>query len=323
MNGEYTNVLLTELPNGDFAHTIFRQFLFDAWHLPFLKELSKSPDVRLSGIAEKAVKEATYHLKWSSEWVLRLGDGTPESHLRMLAAVEELWMYREELLMAADFESELIEAGVIPAPDVLRQTWSDTLANVLHEAGLSIPQSDVRQKGGKNRYPYRTFGTFIDRIAICATRLAWSGMVASTMNNITKEDVYKLLEWVVDPEIPVLTVFDLGIIRDVNILETGVEVVITPTYSGCPAMFMIEAQIKAALIEGGIRDVTIRTVLSPAWTTDWITEEGRAKLEKFGIAAPRERDHNPILSALRFIQYNLAFPIWEYGVQSAMAMPRL
>jgi ring-1,2-phenylacetyl-CoA epoxidase subunit PaaD len=118
-------------------------------------------------------------------------------------------------------------------------------------------------------------------------------MVASTMNNITKEDVYKLLEWVVDPEIPVLTVFDLGIIRDVNILETGVEVVITPTYSGCPAMFMIEAQIKAALIEGGIRDVTIRTVLSPAWTTDWITEEGRAKLEKFGIAAPRERDHNP------------------------------
>ncbi len=172
---EYTNVLLTELPNGDFAHTIFRQFLFDAWHLPFLKELSKSPDVRLSGIAEKAVKEATYHLKWSSEWVLRLGDGTPESHLRMLAAVEELWMYREELLMAADFESELIEAGVIPAPDVLRQTWSDTLANVLHEAGLSIPQSDVRQKGGKTGIHTEHLGHLLTELQY--VQRAWPGQV--------------------------------------------------------------------------------------------------------------------------------------------------
>ncbi len=113
------------------------------------------------------------------------------------------------------------------------------------------------------------------------------------MKKLTKEEVYKLLEWVVDPEIPVLTVFDLGIIRDVIMMENGVEVVITPTYSGCPAMNMIESQIRAALVEGGIREVTIQTILSPAWTTDWITEEGRNKLEKFGIAPPRDRDQKP------------------------------
>lgn len=105
--------------------------------------------------------------------------------------------------------------------------------------------------------------------------------------------VWTLLETVVDPEIPVLTVADLGIIRDVHLIENGVEVVITPTYSGCPAMHMIEVQIMAALKEAGFEDVKIRTVLSPAWTTAWITEEGMAKLEKFGIAPPIKNQEVP------------------------------
>ncbi len=105
--------------------------------------------------------------------------------------------------------------------------------------------------------------------------------------------IWSLLETVVDPEIPVLTVADLGIIRDVHLIENGVEVVITPTYSGCPAMHMIEVQIMAALKEAGYQDVRINTVLSPAWTTDWITEEGMAKLEKFGIAPPRKNQEVP------------------------------
>lgn len=110
----------------------------------------------------------------------------------------------------------------------------------------------------------------------------------------TKSDILQLLETVVDPEIPVLTVFDLGIIRDVEIDEAGqVTVIITPTYSGCPAMNMIEIHIRATLEEAGIRDATIRTVLDPAWTTDWITDEGRRKLEAFGIAPPQEPDMNP------------------------------
>lgn len=103
----------------------------------------------------------------------------------------------------------------------------------------------------------------------------------------TKSSIIKILEKVTDPEIPVLSVDDLGIIRAVNIENDGaIEVVITPTYSGCPAMNMIEVNIKAALQENGFEKVKIRTVLSPAWTTDWISEEGKAKLKAYGIAPP-------------------------------------
>lgn len=98
-----------------------------------------------------------------------------------------------------------------------------------------------------------------------------------------------LLESVTDPEIPVLTVDDLGIIREVRIADDGaLEIVITPTYSGCPAMGVIEVNIRAALQEGGFEQVRVKTVLSPAWTTDWLTAEGRRKLREYGIAPPAE-----------------------------------
>ncbi len=98
---------------------------------------------------------------------------------------------------------------------------------------------------------------------------------------------HRLLETVCDPEIPVLTVADLGIIRDVRVLDDDtLEVVITPTYSGCPAMNVIEVNIRAALQEGGFERVKVTTVLSPAWTTDWLSEDGRKKLRAFGIAPP-------------------------------------
>lgn len=101
------------------------------------------------------------------------------------------------------------------------------------------------------------------------------------------ERANRLLNAVCDPEIPVLTVADLGIVRDVKISDDGtLEVVITPTYSGCPAMNMIEVNIKSALQEGGFERVKVTTVLSPAWTTDWLSEEGRRKLRAFGIAPP-------------------------------------
>lgn len=109
----------------------------------------------------------------------------------------------------------------------------------------------------------------------------------------TIKTIYTLLESVVDPEIPVLTIFDLGIVRDVFFEGPKLVVVITPTYSGCPAMNMIEVQIKATLHSAGYNDFEVRTVLSPAWTTDWITAEGRARMEAFGIAPPREADHHP------------------------------
>lgn len=146
---EYTNVLLVEQPNGDFAHTVVRQFLYDAWHHAFLTALCKSTDDRLRAIAGKAVKEATYHLRWSSEWVLRLGDGTEESHRRTQEALQDLWIYREELLLPADFEMPLIDEGILPAPDSLRPVWQQTITGTLREAGLEVPVSPVVQQGGK------------------------------------------------------------------------------------------------------------------------------------------------------------------------------
>lgn len=105
---------------------------------------------------------------------------------------------------------------------------------------------------------------------------------------ITESDIWDALEEVTDPEIPVLTVRDLGIVRDVRIHDDGlVEVVITPTYSGCPAMNTIEINIRATLQEKGYNPVKVTTVLSPAWTTDWLTEEGRRKLKAYGIAPPQ------------------------------------
>ena len=112
-------------------------------------------------------------------------------------------------------------------------------------------------------------------------------MTATTPKMLS--EIWTLLETVCDPEIPALTVTDLGIIRDVRVLTDGtVEVVITPTYSGCPAMGIIEVNIRAALQDAGFDRVKIATVLSPAWTTDWLSAEGRRKLTAFGIAPPAE-----------------------------------
>lgn len=108
-------------------------------------------------------------------------------------------------------------------------------------------------------------------------------------NTISTKDIWNVLEEVTDPEIPVLTVSDLGIIRDVKVDEEGlVEVIITPTYSGCPAMNMIEVNIRAVLQENGYDPVKVTTVLHPAWTTAWITERGKKRLKEYGIAPPVE-----------------------------------
>lgn len=106
-------------------------------------------------------------------------------------------------------------------------------------------------------------------------------------NNITVEALWGLLEQVSDPEIPVLSIVDLGIVRDIKIHEEEIEIIITPTYSGCPAMDAISMDIRLKLIEHGFKNVKITSVLSPAWTTDWMTEEGKLKLNKYGIAPPK------------------------------------
>lgn len=109
------------------------------------------------------------------------------------------------------------------------------------------------------------------------------------INNIPADTIWNILKNIPDPEVPVLSILDLGIVRDVSVRNDEVEVTITPTYSGCPAMDMIAMNIRMALLENNCRNVKIRTVLSPAWTTDWMSEEGKRKLKEYGIAPPNPR----------------------------------
>lgn len=112
----------------------------------------------------------------------------------------------------------------------------------------------------------------------------------------SREDVYAILDRVMDPEVPVLSVVELGIVRDVAVESHGVTVTVTPTYSGCPAMRVIEQDIEAALREAGIDDVTVRTRFNPPWTTDWIPAEAREKLREYGIAPPGPADHEALVT---------------------------
>ena len=109
------------------------------------------------------------------------------------------------------------------------------------------------------------------------------------VKNISVDHIWNMLKDVPDPEVPVLTVQDLGIIRDIHLRDEVVEVVITPTYSGCPAMDTTAANIRLVLLENGFKNIQITTVLSPAWTTDWMSEEGKEKLKAYGIAPPNPR----------------------------------
>ena len=111
-SGDFRNLLIAEQPNGNFADTTARQFLFDAWHLPLLRALASSSDARIAEIAAKAAKEAAYHVERSGDWVIRLGDGTDESHAKMQAAIDDLWMYTGEMFTADAIELALIEAGI-------------------------------------------------------------------------------------------------------------------------------------------------------------------------------------------------------------------
>ncbi len=146
---EYRNPLLVEQPNGDFAATIVRQFLFDNFHYPFLQQLQTSPNTQLAAIAEKAVKEAAYHLKWSSEWIIRLGDGTPESRQRLDKALASLWRYANEQTTPTSTEKALQEAGIIPDYAALQPAMAAHLAHVFEEATVPLPTGSFDMKGGK------------------------------------------------------------------------------------------------------------------------------------------------------------------------------
>lgn len=145
---DYRNVLLVEQPNTDFAYVIARQFLFDSFHLLFLKELQSSHDVTLSAIANKSVKEVSYHQRFSSDWIKRLGDGTKESHNRAQKAINDLWAYTDELFHMTESDN-MVEKNTGVEVQLLRDSYYNKINDVLEEATLQVPESKWFKKGGK------------------------------------------------------------------------------------------------------------------------------------------------------------------------------
>ena len=146
----FKNCLLVEQPIGDWAQTILRQFIFSVYQFGLYEKLQYSKDEQLAAIAAKALKEVTYHVTWSSEWVIRLGDGTEESNARMLKAIEELWPFTGELFQPAAYELEAADAGAGVDPSSLKINWDNKIATVFEEATLPVPQNVFAQTGGKN-----------------------------------------------------------------------------------------------------------------------------------------------------------------------------
>ena len=152
-SSDYRNLLIVEQPNGSYADTIVRQFLFDQWHVLLLGRLTLSRDERIAAVAAKAVKEVRYHVERSADWMVRLGDGTDESHARMQAALDSLWMYTGEMFTVDATERALIDAGIAADADALRTPWKDAVDAVLDDATLAVPADEwmqgARSRGGK------------------------------------------------------------------------------------------------------------------------------------------------------------------------------
>ncbi|MEO6583381.1 MAG: 1,2-phenylacetyl-CoA epoxidase subunit PaaC [Ferruginibacter sp.] len=141
---EFKNCLMVELPNGDWAQTVLRQFLFSVYQYQLYEQLSAGKDAQLAAIAEKSLKEVTYHVKWSGDWVIRLGDGTEESHQRITDAVSYLWMYTGELFENADFEKDMQIDNAL-----LQTKWLEKVRAVFEEAAIELPGETFMQGGGK------------------------------------------------------------------------------------------------------------------------------------------------------------------------------
>jgi ring-1,2-phenylacetyl-CoA epoxidase subunit PaaC len=146
---DYKNVLLVEQPNTDWAFTITRQFFYDVFHFNLHSALAKSSEKRISEIALKTIKETTYHLKWSSEWMIRLGDGTDISKAKMQHAVNQLWEFTGELFMPSEIEKSAFEKGIGADLSSIAPLWHSKVNEIMELATLDIPSSTYQQKGGK------------------------------------------------------------------------------------------------------------------------------------------------------------------------------
>ena len=155
---DFTNLLLVEQPNGDFAHTIVRQLFFSAYQLSLWQALSSSGDETLAGIAARALKECRYHYEYAGTWVLRLGDGTDESHRRMAEAIAGLWQYTTEMFEFDDADRETVEAGVGVDMREFADPWRSRTEAILGRSTLSIPDDRYQRSGGRRGMHTTSFG---------------------------------------------------------------------------------------------------------------------------------------------------------------------
>ncbi len=146
---DYRNVLMVELPKGDFGFTIVRQFFFDAFSVLLWDALSHAKHDRLAAIAAKCLKEDKYHLRHSSEWVVRLGDGTEESHARAQRALDELWRYTGEMFVADDVTAAMNAQGVSVDFDAIQSRWREMVGDVMRRATLTLPADTAMRSGGR------------------------------------------------------------------------------------------------------------------------------------------------------------------------------
>jgi ring-1,2-phenylacetyl-CoA epoxidase subunit PaaC len=147
---QYRNLLLLEQPNGDFARTMVRQFFYATFADLYWRAMMRSGDATLAAIAAKSEKESAYHVRHTSEWVVRLGDGTEESHRRAQGAIDDLWAFTGEMFTVDDSERGLIDAGIAVDPATLRAPWLKAITAVIAEATLTLPKNDWAQQGGRS-----------------------------------------------------------------------------------------------------------------------------------------------------------------------------
>jgi ring-1,2-phenylacetyl-CoA epoxidase subunit PaaC len=166
---EFRNCQLVELPKGDFAFTIARQFLFDVYAVTLLDALSRSSNKEIAAIAAKSLKEAKYHVRHSGEWMLKLGDGTDESHRRVQRALDDLWRFTPELFNADDVDRAMLAAGVAPDLATLKTQWESLVRDVLDRATLTTPH-DVPPplRGGRTGQHTETLGHMLAEMQIVA-----------------------------------------------------------------------------------------------------------------------------------------------------------
>ena len=155
---DFVNAQIMELDNGDFGRTMARQLLVSAYAVPLWQALATSADVDLAAIAGKAVKEVAYHLDHARSWVVRLGDGTEESHRRMQQGLDEVWPYAFELFEVDELTQRLVSQGVAADPAAVQPVWERTVTEVLAEATLAVPETDWRPTGGRRGTHTEAFG---------------------------------------------------------------------------------------------------------------------------------------------------------------------